>query len=409
MNHVVNEGGQVDLFNEPFQLDKKKVDLAIESALLKIDQNIEVFTYKFPGTFTRDNNYYDRRSIDQNPTKERFNDGENFDWTTSFWTGMLWLAYELTGDKKYKKTAEIQVNSFIERIEEKLDVDTHDLGFLYSLSCVPGYKLTASERGKESAVKAANHLMTRYFERAEIIQAHGDLADPKLRGRMIIDCLMNLPLLYWATDVTGDKKYAEVAYKHAAKTLEYSIRPDASTYHTYYFNTETGEAKYGETLQGFSDDSCWSRGQAWGIYGFLLSYSYCKDKRFLEAGQKLAHYFLNRSPKDLVVYWDLIFNEDSNEEKDSSASAIAVCGLIELTENLSDIDSKQYYSHAYQRILNSLIDHYSTINNPNSNALLLHGTYFKKQNQGVNEASLYGDYYYLEALTRLKLNWQKYW
>ncbi|WML55102.1 glycoside hydrolase family 88 protein [Neobacillus sp. PS3-12] len=409
MKKIVDEGMRISLFKEPANLDEKKIDNAIEDALKKIDRNIEMFTYKFPGTCTRNNQYYYRTPLDENPTKEHFNDGDNFDWTTSFWTGMLWLAYELTGNEKYKKVAEIHLDSFIERIEKKRDIDTHDLGFLYSLSCIPAYKLQANERAKEAALKAADHLMTRYFPKAEIIQAHGDLNDPKLRGRMIIDCLMNLPLLYWASDITGNKKYAKVAFNHAVKTQTYIIRPDASTFHTYYFNTETGEAKYGETLQGYSDDSCWARGQAWGIYGFPLSYAYTKDKRLIEAGKKVANYFLNRLPKDLVVYWDLIFTDNSNQEKDSSASAIAVCGLMELSQELYDKEEKNYYQNAAQHILNSLIDHYSTIDDSVTNALLLHGVYFKKQNKGVNEACLYGDYFYLEALTRCKLNWQKYW
>lgn len=409
LKSVKDEGRRKSLFYEPYQLDEKKVEKAIKTALEKIDQNMERFTYRFPGTFTYQNNYYERRPADQNPTKEHFNAGDNFDWTTSFWTGMLWLAYELTGNEKYKHTAEIQVTSFIDRIEKRLDVDTHDLGFLYSLSCIPAYQLASSEAGKEGALRAADYLMTRYFPKAEIIQAHGDLTDSKLRGRMIIDCLMNLPLLYWATEQTGDSSYAEAAHKHGLKTINHIIRPDASTYHTYYFNTETGAAKYGETLQGFSDDSCWARGQAWGIYGLFLSFAHTQDPQFLEAGQKVANYFLNRSPEDFVVYWDLIFNDASNQEKDSSASAIAVCGLMELTNLLEDGEIKDYYQNAVQRILNSLIDHYSTIDYPESNALLLHGVYFKKRNKGVDEASLYGDYFYLEALVRAKLNWKKYW
>lgn len=125
---------------------------------------------------------------------------DNIDWTSSFWTGMLWLAYEVTGDERYRNTAEVQLSSYKQRITERICTDIHDLGFLYSLSCVASYKLTGNDEAKEIALYAAELLMGRYFDKAKIIQAWGDLSDPENRGRMIIDCCMNLPLLYWAAE-----------------------------------------------------------------------------------------------------------------------------------------------------------------------------------------------------------------
>ena len=189
---------------------------------------------------------------------------ENVEWTTGFWTGVVWLAYELTKDEAFKKTGEIHVDSFLNRIQKKIDVNYHDMGFLYSLSCVAAYKLCGSEKGKEAAILAADHLLTRYRENGEFIQAWGNVGDPK-DYRLIIDCLLNLPLLYWATEVTGNPEYAEKACKHIHTAMQCVLREDHSTYHTYYINPETGKPSYGVTHQGNRNGSAWARGQAWGV------------------------------------------------------------------------------------------------------------------------------------------------
>ncbi|MGF7031504.1 hypothetical protein J2T17_002415 [Paenibacillus mucilaginosus] len=164
---------------------------------------------------------------------------DNVEWTSSFWTGMLWLAYEITGDVKYCNVAEIQLESYKKRVDEKIASGTHDLGFLYTLSSVAAYKLTKSEEAKGIAVKAADLLMGQYFEKAKIIQAWGGLDDPENGGRMIIDCCMNLPLLYWASEVTGDSKYYQAAYSHVKQAEKYIIREEASSYHTYFMGIYT--------------------------------------------------------------------------------------------------------------------------------------------------------------------------
>ena len=409
MHSVIDEGMRMEAFRRPGALDGSKLERALESALKKIDANLETFGSRFPGTVTRGNVYGLRTPENENPTKDPVEIGGNFDWTTGFWTGMLWLAYEMTGESRYRNMAEIHVDSFADRIRRKVDTDTHDLGFLYTLSCVSAWKLTGNEKAKAAALQATDHLMTRYFEQAGIIQAHGDLNDPRLRGRIIIDCLMNLPLLYWAAETTGREAYRNAARRHAENTLRHIVREDASTYHTYYFDTETGQAKHGDTLQGFSDDSCWSRGQAWGIYGFALSHVYLRDPMFLDAARKLANYFLNRSPRDFVVYWDLVFTDGSGEPRDSSASAIAVCGLLEMAKWLPEEEGGGYFRNAAAKILDSLIDRYSTISDERSNALLLHATYFRKRNWGVDEGCLFGDYFYLEALVRMLRDWNMFW
>ncbi|MGD6818838.1 glycoside hydrolase family 88 protein [Metabacillus sp. 113a] len=401
--NVVNEGIKTDKY-KTVSASLEFIDEAMEHALEKISSSLEDFTHAFPDDTTVENRYYIRKP--EKPGQDR---GGNHGWTTSFWTGMIWLAYEVTADEKYRRAAEVHIDSFHDRIVQKIDCDHHDLGFLYTLSCVSAYKLTGNEKAKEAALMAADHLMSRYFEKAGIIQAWGDLNDPLQRGRIIIDCLMNLPLLYWASEATGDKKYKAAAEKHANNAYRWIVREDASTFHTYFFDPETGDARYGKTHQGYRDDSCWARGQAWGIYGFPLSYKYTGNHEFIQMSEKLAHYFLNRTPADGVVYWDLAFSDDSGEEKDSSSSSIAACGLLELAKYTEIKDSQRYYERAAAAILQDLYTGYSTRNMPESNALLLHGVYAKPENLGVDEGNLWGDYYYMEGLVRLKKNWNLYW
>ena len=335
---------------------------------------------------------------------------ENSDWTASFWLGILFLTKELSNSKDFDRTIESQLASFKERLEKDIALDTHDIGFLYQLSAVADYRLNKNESSKQIAIQAADRLMERYSPKSQIIQAWGDLDDPKQRGRMIIDCLMNLPLLYFATEATGDESYKTAAYNHAKQTQKYIVRENHTTFHTYYFDTETGEALYGKTQQGYSDDSCWARGQAWGIYGFTLSYLYTGDSSFLETAKNVADYFIQELPEDKICYWDLIFNEGSEEERDSSSAAIAACGLLELSRQLPLNDEKHgYYEKVALELLQALAEKYTTVLRPESNGLLLHGVYDKKTNTGVDECMIWGDYFYLEALTRLAKSWYSFW
>lgn len=371
---------------------KDEVKSALDFVIEKMRGNLAVFTDKFPAAASLDNVY---------PAVE------NQCWTSSFWTGMLWLAYEYTGDEIFKKSAEIQCKSFKNRIEKGIAVDHHDLGFLYTLSCVAGYKLTGNEEMKETALKAADKLITRYKEKGQFIQAWGAVDDPEAY-RLIIDCMMNVPLLYWASGVTGDKKYFEIAKNHAYTSLNTVIRDDSSTFHTYYFDVETGAPKKGVTHQGYADDSAWARGQAWGIYGFPLSYDYTKDMIFIDEAEKLSNYFLNRLPEDYVAYWDLIFTSGTEQERDTSAASTAVCGMLEIMKHKQD-QYTSYYQNAVSAIMRSLSEHYTTKDMPESNGILLHGVYGKPQRNGVDECTIFGDYYYMEALMRLYTDWKLYW
>lgn len=370
---------------------KEFLDEALQNALKKVDQLIEDMGGDFPDHASKNNVYHPVKNVDG--------------WNTGFWCGMLWLSYEATGDEKYRNEAEKLLESFYIRIDEKLGIDTHDLGFIYVPSCVAAYKLTGNEKAKEAALKAANHLMTRYHEEGKYIQAWGKMGQ---QLRLIVDCMNNLPLLYWASEVTGDKKYFDVAYNHAKTTINYIVREDASTFHTYFFNSD-GTPDRGTTAQGVSDDSCWARGQAWLVSGLPLSYKYTKDAEMPVLFEKVANYFLNRLPDDYVPYWDLIFTS-GDEERDSSSAAIALCGLLEMQKYMAeDNPNKEIYKNAANHIAYSLYHNYSTKDDDKSNGLLLHGVYAKPFNNGIDECNIWGCYYYLEALVRMLKGTWAYW
>jgi unsaturated chondroitin disaccharide hydrolase len=364
--------------------DAEAVAAAVAAALRTIDANIAAFGDRYPGDTTVEGRYGLRAA----------NEG----WTTSFWPGMLWLAHALTSDPRYREAALGHVGSFYDRIRTRHDVDTHDLGFLYTLSCVTPWKVAGNFSARMAALAAADHLVTRVLPAAGIIQAWGDMDDPRQQGRTIIDSLMNTPLLFWAARESGRPDLAETAERHAAQLRDHILRPDGTTYHTFYWDPATGEPLRGETEQGNADDSCWARGQAWGIYGFALNHRHTGDPSLLDAARRCADRFLAHLPADGVAYWDLEFGDGSGEERDSSAAAIAVCGLLEL--------GGERYRSAALRILGSLIDGYAA---PES-ALLLHGVYDKPKGIGVDEGTLWGDYFYLEALTRVtRPDWNDHW
>lgn len=347
----------------------------------------------------------------------------NVDWTTGFWTGEIWLAYEYVLDHpdmfeagaadKLKSAAQVQMESFLDRIDRKIEVDHHDMGFLYSPSCVAGYKLIGSEVGREAAIKAADQLLTRFHPVGEFLQAWGPMDAPE-NYRLIIDCLNNLPLLYWASDVTGDKKYREVADKHIHTAISNLIREDYSTWHTFFFDPKTGAPDHGATCQGYRDGSAWARGQAWGVYGLATAYKYTKREEYIPLFEKVTEYFLDHLPKDLVPYWDLEFTDGDDQPRDSSSASIAACGMLEMSRYL-DAERAAYYREIAGKIMKSVYDNYAVKSFTESNGIVLHSTYSNHSpyntcnHYGVDECNIWGDYFYMEALTRLLKDWKQYW
>ena len=375
-------------------LTREEVTAAMDRVADQVRCNMEYFGTRFPSSATRNQTY---GVID------------NIEWTDGFWTGLLWLCYEYTGDDAFKNLALKNVDSFLNRVEKRIELDHHDLGFLYSLSCVAGYKLTGSAEGRKAGLLAADKLMERFQEKGGFIQAWGELG-ARDNYRLIIDCLLNIPLLHWAFLETGNPVYRNAAMRHYEAACNNVIRDDASAYHTFYFDPETGEPLKGVTRQGYSDDSAWARGQAWGIYGIPLNYRYVKDDSAFNLFKGMTNYFLNRLPEDEVCYWDLIFTDGSNQSRDSSAAAIGVCGIHEMLKYLPEVESdKNTYRHAMHCILRSLIERYTAPEIKPGNPVLLHGVYSWHSGKGVDEGNIWGDYYYMEALMRFYKDWNLYW
>lgn len=387
---------QMILDHPPMSQDELK--MAFDGALGQIRASLARVGEDFKHIFST-NGFYGR--------------AENNQWTNGFWTGILWLAWQVESDELFHATAMAHVRSFRKRLEDRVAVDTHDLGFLYSLSCVAAYKLTGDEFAKETALMAADLLVARFHEKGSFIQAWGAI-DNVANYRLIIDCLLNLPLLYWASEVSAKEHYRQKAQAHIETAMGVLLRPDGSTYHTYYFDPETGAPTKGVTHQGYSADSAWARGQAWGVYGLALSYRYTKNPDYLKLFDTVTQYFLDHLPSNLIPYWDFIFDDPSDEERDSSALAITICGIEEMIPFL-DEKAAQRYRAISSRLMRALYTQCAALDPASSDGLLLHGVYGIKtpyndcKNHGVDECNLWGDYFYLEALMRMNHLWVSFW
>lgn len=380
------------------------LDGAIASAVETVRLNLGQFGQLYPDDITAGGRYLPR------PAVQAFDAGANRGWTTSFWSGMRWLAWELTGESEFRDAAAAHAVDFAGRIERDEDLDTHDLGFLYTLGCVVPWRLTGDERARDTALTAADRLMTRFLDAAGVVQAWGDLDDPAQRGRTIIDSLMNMPLLTWAFEQTGDERYAEAVRRHTTALRVNILRDDDSTFHTFYWDAESGAPLRGGTAQGAFDDSCWARGQAWGIYGFAVNYLATGDELLLDAARRCARYLMAHLPADSVPFWDLVYTDGSGAPRDSSAAAIAAAGLFVLASAEPDAERAAAADRDARRILASLAAHYTPAEPAAGGPLLLHGVYDLPKDHGVDEGTLWGDYFYLEALMRAtRPDWQPYW
>lgn len=332
---------------------------------------------------------------------------DNNHWMTSFWTGQLWLACAITGDETFRREAERRLPSFEHRLINRIH-ETHDLGFVYTLSARAQWQLTANPAARQLGIDAADRLITRFHSKGEYIQAWGEMNDPVEGGRMIVDCLMNLPLLFWATHETGDPKYADVAARHARTTLRYLVRPGDHTYHTFFFNQETGEAIGGKTAQGYADDSLWSRGQAWGIYGFALAADWIGDCDMLDTACRLADRFWAELGDDSVPLWDFRLPPGAPKKRDSSAGAIAACGMFKLATLVDDAARSSTLKQRAETLTMRLTEAcFET--SPEAQGLLRDATYNANTNHAVEQFMPFGDYFYLESLVTMSGKTLDFW
>lgn len=375
---------------------REKLEGALREALLKIDKMTERFCEGFPSAAAKDGVY----SVIENKGG----------WVQCFYTGMLILAYQFTGDEKYLNLAKKLDLTFFNRVDNMVGMGDHDIGFTFTLSTVATYKATGEEIYKEKSIAAARVLADRFREKGQFIQLVGnaDCEDPQYY-RLIIDCLMNINLLYFAGQATGEREFTRRAFAHFNSTMNNIVRADGSTFQNLYFDQKTGEVIGAGTKQGKDTTTAWARGQAWGVAGPALTYSYMRNDEIMDTYYKVVDYYISRLPEDKIAYWDMSYIV-GEEPRDSSAASIAVCGLHEALKVMPLDDAhREKYNDTMAEIMESLIDNYTT-KGTDAEGLLLHGTYYYAGKLGVDECCIFGDYFYLEALMRL-LNpeWEKFW
>lgn len=319
------------------------------------------------------------------------------DWCSGFFPGVLWYNYEFSKDKAIKVQAE-KFTAPLKTIAYS-PADNHDIGFMVYCSYGNGYRLTGNEEYKTVLLSAADTLATLYNPKVGTILSWPSQVH-KFKYNTIIDNMMNLELLFWASKNGGSKNLYDIAKSHAEKTMEYMVRENDAVYHVGSFDEETGEFLRGYTHQGYADESMWARGQGWGIYGFAIAYRETMDKAFLDTSIKLADHFLNRLPKDGIPYWDFDDPKIPNAPKDASAAAVAACGMLELSDLVDDSELKSKYLNAASELIRILSSDAYLSKNTNQ-ALLLHSTGHYPKNSEIDVPIVYADYYYMEALVRL--------
>jgi alpha-L-fucosidase len=318
------------------------------------------------------------------------------DWTSGFFPGELWLLYEFTGKKEWRVAAEKYTRN-IER--EKYNGGTHDMGFKIYCSFGQGYRLTKDAHYKDVIIQSAKTLSSRFNPVTGVIKSWDNRT--KWKYPVIIDNMMNLELLFEATRLTGDSSFYRIAFSHAATTMRNHFRPAYSSYHVVDYDTATGKVVQRTTHQGYADESAWARGQAWGLYGFTMCYRETGNKAFLDHAEHIASFILKHRnlPEDGVPYWDFNAPDIPDEPRDASAAAVIASALYELSGYSKN---GKEYRKAADKIMESLTAYYRAPIGGIKGFILLHSTGSKPSNTEVDAPLSYADYYYLEALLRMK-------
>ena len=322
------------------------------------------------------------------------------DWVSGFFAGTLWYMYELTGDEYWAEHAQKQT--------EVLDTIQylkwhHDVGFMIYDSYGNGLRLKNIDGYKDVIINTAKSLSTRFRPGAGVIQSwnvdRGWQAERGWECPVIIDNMMNLELLFKATEFTGDSTYANIAISHADQTMKNHYRPDYSTYHVVDYDLETGEVRGRCTAQGYADESAWARGQAWSIYGYTVMYRFTGDKKYLEQAEKVADFLFNNPnmPEDLVPYWDFDCPDIPDTPRDASSAAIIASALYELYW----YTKTDLYKEKADKMIESLsTPAYRTAQGTNGGFILMHSVGSIPHGSNIDVPLNYADYYFLEALIR---------
>ena len=317
-------------------------------------------------------------------------------WTNGFWGGLLWQLYEYSGNELYREEA-VCNEKLLDTCFLNYSMLDHDNGFRWLPTAVAHYRRDGNSVSLNRGLLAASHLAGRYNTDGGFIRAWNPFDGEEHTGWAIIDCLMNLPLLYWASDVTGDPRFRQIAVHHADKALNEFLRPDGSAVHIAVFDTATGEKLGTKGGQGYAEGSSWSRGQAWALYGFMLSYLHTGDEEYHQASKRSANYFIANVPESGLVPVDFRQPLDDSSE-DSTAAAIAACGLIELAKRETGRDRNAYLAAAL-KLLETLADKRADFSTAQDN--LINGGSVAYHSSEQDMAIIYGDYYFVEALMKL--------
>ncbi len=323
-------------------------------------------------------------------------------WVSGFYPGMLWYLYEYSNNEELKEWAQ----EYTLRVEDqKYTTSNHDVGFIIFCSFGNGYQITKNDSFLNVIQMAANSLSTRFNPNVGCIRSW-DYAEWNNQWQypVIIDNMMNLEILLWAANQFSNSAYFEIAISHANKTIKNHYRPDYSCYHVVSYDTLTGIPRKKNTSQGYSDQSAWSRGQAWGLYGFTMMYRYIKDTIYLNQARKIANYIINhpRLPEDKIPYWDFDAPNIPDSQRDASAGAIICSALIELSQYVEQDLAKQYLAVAEIQIHLLCSSQFRNAPGNNGNFILKHSVGHMPNNTEVNVPIIYADYYFIEALMRYK-------
>lgn len=323
------------------------------------------------------------------------------DWTSGFFPGSLWYLFEATGDKKWRAAAQ----DYTARMAPaKFDKTQHDLGFMLGASYGNGYRLTKDPSYRDALLAGATTLVTRYNPKVGSIQSWDLWKNSTWAFPVIIDNMMNLELLTWSARESKEPYYRDVALTHADTTIKNHFRPDGSSVHLVDYDPQTGAIRGKVTVQGNADSSSWARGQAWGLYGYTMMFRETKKPEYLQQAHKIAAFFMNhpRLPQDKVPYWDFDDAAIPNAPRDSSAAAITASALLELAGFSDKATAQKYRDFATAQLRSLASPAYLAATGENGGFLLKHATGHKPAGKEIDVPLNYADYYFLEALLRLK-------
>ena len=365
---------------------------ALEKVREKMQRVSEKNRDKIPYTTGADGSYDDR-------SDERrgwgMDDGLNW-WTNGFWGGIMWLLYQDTGEERYREIAGISERKLEKCFDQYYGLH-HDVGFMYLPTAVADYRLTGNEEGRRIGMHAANLLAGRFNPVGKFIRAWNQNGDNDTRGWAIIDCLLNLSLLYWASEESGDPRFRHIAMMHADTVLANFVRPDGSVCHIVEFDPESGRMVKSYGGQGYGEGSSWTRGQGWAVYGFANSYTHTGKKEYLEAARKVADYCIANLPESGIIPVDFRQPPEPAWE-DSCAACVIACGLLEVARHVSDPE-KEKYENAAAKILRAIAEKRADWTE-NCDAIVQNctGAYHSPEHHFT---MVYADYYFIEGLYKL--------